>query len=94
MVNRLLATGVLIAMLVPVIATLAPIDPAQVVLALFGWGLAYYGDEVAPLIGIDASSSSVRFIDPVIGQLVGCCCFPDRDYFGRASFAYGEQHVP
>ena len=66
MVNRLLATGVLIAMLVPVIATLAPIDPAQVVLALFGWGLAYYGDEVAPLIGIDASSSSVRFIDPVI----------------------------
>jgi hypothetical protein len=66
MINRLLATGVLFAMLVPVVAKLAPIDPAQVVLALFGWGLAYFGDEVAPLIGIDASSSSVRFIDPVI----------------------------
>jgi len=66
MINRLLATGVLIAMLVPVATKLAPIDPAQVVLALFGWGLAYFGDEVAPLIGIDASSSSVRFLDPVI----------------------------
>jgi hypothetical protein len=53
-------------MLLAVVAKLAPINVGQALLGILGWFLAFFGDEVAPLIGIDASSPSVRFVDPII----------------------------
>ena len=35
-------------------------------LACVGWALAYFGDELAPLVGVTSTSSSSRYVDPVI----------------------------
>jgi hypothetical protein len=65
-IGRVLATTVVAALGVCIFAKLAPIGAGQMLLICFAWALAYFGDEVAPLIGVTTSSSTSQYIDPVI----------------------------
>ena len=64
--GRVLASVIAIATLVGVFATLAPIPMWQACLVCVGWGLAYFGDELAPLINLESTPSTSRYIDPVV----------------------------
>jgi hypothetical protein len=65
-IGRFVATGLVVALTVGIFAKIAPIGIGQMFLACVGWSLAYFGDELAPLVGVTSTSSSSRYVDPVI----------------------------
>jgi len=65
-ISRFLATGVVVALVLAIFAKIAPIGMLQMFLACLGWALAYFGDELAPLLGVTSTSSASRYVDPVI----------------------------
>jgi uncharacterized membrane protein len=65
-IGRVLATGLIVALGFCVFANLAPISVWQMLLACVGWALAYFGDELAPLVGATSSPSTTQYVEPVI----------------------------
>ena len=65
-IGRFAATGLVVALTLGIFAKIAPIGIWQMFLVCVGWALAYFGDELAPLIGVTSTSSSSRCVDPVI----------------------------
>jgi len=65
-IGRVLATGVVVALGFGIVANLAPIGIWQMFMACVGWALAYFGDELAPLVGVTSSPSTSQYIEPVI----------------------------
>ena len=65
-IGRVLATVIAVAIGVGVFAGVAPIGGGQVLLVVFGWALAYFGDEVAPLIGVSSTPSTAQYVEPII----------------------------
>ena len=65
-IGHVLATSIAAALLIGVFVGAAPIGVGQLLMVLLGWTLAYFGDEVAPLIGVTSTSSSAQYVEPVI----------------------------
>ena len=65
-IGRVLATGVVVALGFGIFANLAPIGIWQMFMACVGWALAYFSDELAPLVGVPSSPSTSQYIEPVI----------------------------
>ena len=63
---RVLATVIALAVGFGILAGAAPIGVGQLLLVGFGWALAYFGDEMAPLIGITSSPSTSQYVEPII----------------------------
>lgn len=38
----------------------------RIIVALLGWLLAYYGEEVTPLLSVEANSSDADLVAPVV----------------------------
>ena len=68
-IGRVLATGIVVALGVGIFANFAPIGLGQMFLACVGWALAYFGDELAPLVGVTATPSTSHYIEPVIRSI-------------------------
>lgn len=64
--SRALASVIALALVVGVFANIAPIPWWQALLACVGWGLAYFGDELAPVIRLESTPSTSRYIEPVV----------------------------
>ena len=64
--SRVLATVLFAVMGVGILAGLAPIGLGQMFLACAGWSLAYFGDDLAPLVGVKTSSSTSHYVEPII----------------------------
>lgn len=65
-IGRFAATGLVVALTLGIFTNIAPIGIGQMFLACVGWSLAYFGDELASLVGVTSTSSSSRYVDPVI----------------------------
>lgn len=61
-----LATGLVVTLGYGNLADLAPISVWQMLMACVGWALAYFGAELAPLIGVPSSPSTAHHVEPVI----------------------------
>ena len=68
-IGRFVATGLVVALALAIVAKIAPIGIGQMFLACVGWALAFFGDELAPLVGVTSTSSSSRYVDPVIRSI-------------------------
>ena len=66
MVSRAVASAMALALAVGVFAQIAPIPWWQALMACVGWGLAYFGDDLAPAIGLNSTPSTSRYIDPFV----------------------------
>lgn len=73
MIGRGLATVIAVALTLCIMIGLAPTSYRgtvwQVVLIWFAWALAYFGDEVAPLVGVTTNSSTPDAVDSIIRAL-------------------------
>ena len=75
--NRILATLTLVLVVAMIFATGR--GPKELItVAILGWFLAFYGEEVAPLLNIQVTSSSADLVAPIIRAigwlfLFGCC---------------------
>lgn len=49
-----------------ILVGLAPIGIGQMLLACAGWALAYFGDDLAPLVGVKTSPSTSHYVEPII----------------------------
>jgi hypothetical protein len=65
-ISRVLATGIFAAMGIGILVGLAPIGIGQMLLACAGWALAYFGDDLAPLVGVKTSPSTSHYVEPII----------------------------
>ena len=65
-IGRILATVIVVALALCTFAKLAPIGLLQVLVVCFGWALAYFGDELAPLLGVTTTSSTYQYVEPVV----------------------------
>jgi len=68
--NRLIVTLLLISILFGVLELRVPMGGGVILMALFGWWLAFFGAEMAPLLGIRRDSGSDQYIEPFI-QVIG-----------------------
>jgi hypothetical protein len=68
-IGRVLATGIVVALGLGIFANIAPIGIWQMSLACVGWALAYFGDELAPLVGVTSTPSTSHLIEPVIRSI-------------------------
>ena len=66
MLSRVLSTTVLISIIAAVLSNRAPMGRGHIFMALLGWGLVYYGGDLAPVIGLEATSTSARYVEPVV----------------------------
>jgi len=66
MIARVAATGIAAAMGIGILAGLAPVGAGQILLACAGWALACFGDELAPLVGVTTTSSTPRYVEPIV----------------------------
>ena len=64
--GRVLASALAVLMALGILFKVAPISTWQALLACVGWGLAYFGDDLAPVIGLQTSPSTSRYIEPVV----------------------------
>ena len=65
-ISRILATGIVVFLGICIVANYAFVGIWQMLLACAGWALAYFGDELAPLVGVTSSPSGSRYVEPVI----------------------------
>jgi hypothetical protein len=65
-IGRVLATGIVVALGFGIVAGVAPIGIGQMLMACLGWALAYFGDDLAPLIGVTTTPSTSQYVEPVI----------------------------
>lgn len=65
-IARVLATGIVVAMGMGIVAGLAPVGVGQILQACVGWALAYFGDDLAPLVGVSTTPSTSNYVEPVI----------------------------
>ena len=68
-IGRVLATGIVVALGLGIFANIASIGIWQMFLACVGWALAYFGDELAPLVGVTSTPSTSQYIEPVIRSI-------------------------
>jgi hypothetical protein len=65
-IARVLATAIVVAMGIGIVAGLAPVGVGQILLACAGWALAYFGDDLAPLVGVATTPSTSHYVEPII----------------------------
>ena len=65
-IGRLLATAIVVLLGVCIVANVAFVGIWQMLLACVGWALAYFGDELAPIVGITSTPSTSHYVEPVI----------------------------
>ena len=63
---RGLATVLVLAILSGVISKIAPIPLWQGLLMCAGWALVYFGDELAPILGLESTPATAQYIDPIV----------------------------
>jgi hypothetical protein len=68
-ISRILATGVVVFLGLWIVTDFVLFGIWQLLMICFGWALAYFGDDVAPLLGITPSPSTARYVDPVVRSL-------------------------
>lgn len=68
-ISRILATGVVVFLGLWIVTDFALFGIWQLFMTCVGWALAFFGDEVAPLLGITPSPSTARYVDPVVRSL-------------------------
>jgi hypothetical protein len=64
--SRILATVVVVALGLCVVVNTAPVGIWQMLLVCVGWALAYFGDELAPLVGITSTPATSPYVEPVV----------------------------
>ena len=67
--GRILATGLIVALGFGVYARTAPFAILQMFMDCVGWALAYFGDELAPVLRITSTPSTARYVEPVIRSI-------------------------
>jgi hypothetical protein len=65
-IGRALATIIAVALLVSSFTPMSPSPVLQVLLVCAGWALAYFGDDLAPLVGLQSSPSASHYVEPVV----------------------------
>jgi hypothetical protein len=63
-IGRVLATAMLIGL--AFLSRRAPISIGQLLLALFGWALAFFGDELSPAIGVHSTPDTAPYVGTVV----------------------------
>lgn len=91
--GRVLASVIAMATLVGFVANLAPIPIWQGCLVCVGWGLAYFGDELAPIINLDPRHRRRVISIRSFVQSGGCFFLRHSGFTARECCAYGEHHA-
>jgi hypothetical protein len=67
--NQFLVSFIVVSVLVGGFVLRKPIAAGELLVAIFGWSLAYFGSEMAALIRVRSTSASDQYIDPIIRAL-------------------------
>jgi len=65
-ISRILATGIVVFLGIWIVTDFALFGIGQLFMVCVGWALAYFGDDIAPLLGVTTSPSATRFVEPVV----------------------------
>ena len=67
-ISRFLATAITLALALGGLAVLGPITitVGMVLLACAGWALAYFGDDLAPIFGLESRPATSPYIDRLV----------------------------
>jgi hypothetical protein len=67
--GRILATGIVVFLGIYIVADFALFGIWQLFMICVGWVLAYFGNEIAPLLGVTPSPSTAKYVEPVLRSI-------------------------
>jgi hypothetical protein len=68
-ISRILATGIVVFLGYYIVIDFAFFGIWQMFMVCVGWAFAYFGDEIAPLLGVTPSPSTARYVEPVVRSI-------------------------